>query len=54
LAEHLVRLANVTNDPKRAAALRVLAADHLVMTESGPPLAQTPNSSPMIGGPEGR
>jgi hypothetical protein len=46
LAEHLIRLANITNDPKRAAALRMLAADHLVMTESGPPLAPTPTSSP--------
>jgi hypothetical protein len=41
-AEHLIRLANITNNPKTAAALRVLAADHLVMTESGPPFARTP------------
>jgi hypothetical protein len=52
LAESLFRLANVTNDPKRAAALRLLAADHLLMTESSPPLAPTPNSSLMIRGPE--
>jgi len=39
LAEYIIRLANITNDPKTAAALRVLAADHLGMTESSPPLA---------------